>query len=146
MNGYPRDMFDEMDELFTRLFTRMQENAFSDKIPASGYRIVIQSTGYPGSEPGEPAGQPDVVTTPVPEVHRIDNAVKVIVELPGAGQETIHLDLQENRLVIDAEGPSGPYRATADLPPVESGSLQKTFRNSVLEVTFDLPAGPEVPA
>jgi len=139
-------MFDEMDEVFTRLFSRMQETAFADNLPASGYRIVIQSDNYPVPQPSGPAVQPRIATLPEPEVHRIDNEVKVITELPGAGPETIRLDLQGLRLVIVAEGPSEPYRITVDLPPVEAGSMQKTFRNGVLEVTFQILPGLEASA
>jgi HSP20 family molecular chaperone IbpA len=139
MNGYPRDIFDEMDEVFTRLFYRMQENAFPGNLPASGYRIVIRNDDYPVPEPAGPALQAS--TLPEPEVHRIDHEVKVIAELPGAVPESISLDLQGSQLVIAADGPAGPYHTIADLPPVETGSLQKTFRNGVLEVTFHVLPG-----
>ena len=51
--------------------------------------------------------------------------------------EQIHLELQGfSTLIIDAGGIGTPYHTTADLPPVDAGSMQSTFRNGVLEVTF----------
>ena len=37
MNGYPRDMFEEMDEIFDHLFARMQEDFMTGK--SAGFRI-----------------------------------------------------------------------------------------------------------
>ncbi|NMB79120.1 MAG: hypothetical protein GYA23_08510 [Methanomicrobiales archaeon] len=145
MNGYPRDIFDEMDEMMDHLFTQMQGSMLSIDQPATGYRIVIENfgnTGFPGRE--EPVAPSRVSAHPVPEVHRIDDEVKVIAELPGASPESITLDLQGSIIVIDAGGPDMPYHTTAELPAVDPDSLQKTFRNGVLEVT--LHALPEKPA
>jgi HSP20 family molecular chaperone IbpA len=136
MNGYPRDMSDEMDEIFVHLFRRMQETAFSGNVPVSGYRIVVESTGIPGQDPERPVLSTRSMSGPVPEVHRIDGEVKVITELPGAAPESIRLELQGHRLTIDADGPEEPYHATAELPPVDKTSVHHSFRNGVLEVTF----------
>jgi HSP20 family molecular chaperone IbpA len=138
MNGYPRDMFEEMDEMFARLFSQMQQHMLTGNQPLSGYRIVVQNTGYPSAEPDIPSVQPRTTTNPVAEVHRIDDEVKVIAELPGARPESVRLDLQCQRLTIDAGEPDLPYHTTADLPPVDAGSLQQSFRNGVLEVTFQI--------
>ena len=136
MNGYPRDMFDEMDEVFARLFSRMQQEMMAGNEPVSGYRILIEGTGFPPADREVPQVQPRVTTTPVAEVHRIDDEVRVIVELPGARADSIRLDLNNQRLTIDAGEPDMPYHTTADLPPVDPGSMQQSFRNSVLEVTL----------
>lgn len=139
MNGYPRDMFDEMDEIFAHLISRMEHDRLSGEKPVSGYRIVIQSSGYPPEPEGMQAVQPRAIQSPVPEVHRIDNEIKVIAELPGAPAGSVRLGLAGQRLTIEAGTPEMPYHTTADLPPVEAGSMQHTFRNGVLEVTFRVP-------
>ena len=138
MNRYSRDMFEEMDEVFARLFTQMQQEMMTGNPAVSGYRIVIEGHGKPGRETDLPRADPRITNTPVAEVHRIDDEVKVITELPGALVESIHLDIQEKKLTIDAGDAEMPYHTTADLPPVDTGSMQQSFRNGVLEVTFRL--------
>lgn len=142
MKGYSRDMFDEMDEVFDRLFANLHREMMAGTGPVSGYRIVIEGSGFPPGEQELPPAGPRITTTPVAEVHRIDNEVKVIAELPGATEESIHLDIQGNKLIIDAGDPDMPYHTAADLPPVDAGSLQRSFRNGVLEVTFQALADP----
>ena len=138
MNGYPRDMFEEMDEVFARLFSRMQDDMFHGNMPATGYRIVYQSTGLPGTGQGMPAPQVRSDANPVAEVHQLDDEVMVVAELPGAAPESVRLSLTGQRLIIEAGTAEMPYRTTADLPPVESEPVRQSFRNSVLEVTYRL--------
>jgi HSP20 family molecular chaperone IbpA len=138
MNGYPGDMFEEMDTIFDHLFSRMHENFMDGSPQVTGFRIVIDSTMTPGATQESPAVQPRAGLNPAAEVHRLDDEVKVIAELPGAARESIRLDVQGSTLVIDADGPDTPYHTTAGLPSVDTGSMKSTFRNGVLEVTFRL--------
>jgi HSP20 family molecular chaperone IbpA len=64
--------------------------------------------------------------------------VKVITELPGTTMDSIELELEGSTLTIDAEGGSLPYHTHADLPPVDAGSMQTSFKNGVLEVTLKI--------
>ena len=50
--------------------------------------------------------------------------------------DAIELELQGSILTIDADGGSSQYHTHADLPPVDSGSMQTSFKNGVLEVTL----------
>jgi len=136
MNGYPRDMFEEMDEIFNHLFSRMNHDLMNGRPQVFGFRIIIDSGDLhiPVQDNSEIPSR--TATSPVAEVHRIDDEVKVITELPGAAKDSIRLDVQGSVLSIDADGVTSPYHTTADLPPVDTGSMQSTFRNSVLEVTF----------
>jgi HSP20 family molecular chaperone IbpA len=136
MNGYPRDMFDEMDEMFDHLFSRMQENRMTKNSYVSGFRVVFESPDSTVPRNDAPAIQPRDSPNPLAEVHQIDDEIKVIVELPGAAPGSIRLDLQGRTLVIDAGGIDPCYHTTADLPPVDAGSMQSSFRNGVLEVTL----------
>ncbi len=136
MNGYPRDMFEEMDTIFYHLFSRMHEDFMDGSPQVTGFRIVIDSAMAPGAMQESPAHQPRASLNPAAEVHRLDDEVKVIAELPGAARESIRLDVQGSMLIIDADGPDTPYHTAASLPAVDSGSIQSTFRNGVLEVTF----------
>lgn len=136
MNGYPRDLFEEMDEIFDHLFNRMNQDLQNSGSPVSGFRIIIEG-GDPHPHVQDTPGVPlRIAASPVAEVHRLDDEVKVIAELPGAARDNIRLDVQGSVLSIDADGVTTPYHTTANLPPVDTGSMQSTFRNGVLEVTF----------
>lgn len=140
----PQDLFREMDEMFSRLFTRMDRGFAGGDPQVSGYYFVASGRNdYPDIQE-EPGLSDRAAAGPVAEVHRIGNEVKVIVELPGASAESVALDVKEGRLVIDAEGCMNPFHTIADLPPVNAASMHSTFRNGVLEVTFEaLPEHPE---
>jgi len=140
----PQDLFREMDEMFSRLFTRMDRGFAGGNPQVSGYYFVASGgDDYPDMQ--EEPGLPDrAAAGPVAEVHRIGAEVKVIVELPGAPAESIRLDVHDGKLVIDAEGCMNPFHTIADLPPVNAASMYSSFRNGVLEVTFGaLPENPE---
>ena len=77
---------------------------------------------------------------PIPEVHQIENEVMVIAELPGATNDSVHLAVVGNELIIDAEGGARQYHTTAALPPVDPGSMQISIKNGILEVKFRIPA------
>jgi HSP20 family protein len=70
------------------------------------------------------------------EIHRTGDEVKVITELPGMTMDAIELKLLGSTLTIDAKEGSSQYHTHADLPPVDSGSMQVSFKNGVLEVTL----------
>lgn len=139
MQGNPMDLFDEMDEMFARLFSRMDWE-FMDRTPRGhGYRIMVRDNGE-GPEIEEMADDagplPRMTGEPMAEVHRIGKEVKVIADLPGITEEALRLDVKGNTLVIDAGDADHYYHTSAALPPVDTASMQKTLKNGVLEVTF----------
>jgi HSP20 family molecular chaperone IbpA len=144
MQGNPMDLFDEMDELFARLFSRM-DREFLDGIPQGyGYRFMFRDNEK-GFERKEMAGGADplprLTGEPVAEVHCVGNEVKVIADLPGITEETLRLGVKRNTLVIDAGDADHHCHTSAALPPVDTASMHKTLKNGVLEVTFtSLPA------
>jgi HSP20 family molecular chaperone IbpA len=140
MNGYSRDMFNEMDEIFDHLFARMQEDLMTGDPRVSGFSFVLESPQASRSLQGVPSPHSRVSASPVTEVHLLEDEVKVIAELPGAAPEQIRLEVRDSLLVIDAGGIDAPYHTTADLPLVDKDSMQSTFRNGVLEVTFRIPS------
>ena len=146
MNGYPRDMFEEMDEIFSQLVARMEDGFLDGNLNVSAFRIVITGGSSPGFPSDVPAMPDRASASPVAEVHRLEDEVRVIAELPGAGGESIQLKVADRELVIDADGPGTPYHTTAVLPPIDVGSMQSTFRNGVLEVTFHALPDEPVPA
>ncbi len=132
----PLDIFEEMDEMVARLFSRMDRDFTPGSPHLPGYRILIRNGEEPSGTTAGPAMEPGMVREPVAEVHHIGDEVKVITELPGTDSEAIRLGVKGSRLVIDAGDGDHHYRTSADLPPVDATSMQKSFRNGVLEVTF----------
>ena len=130
------DMFAEMDELFGRIFSRM-EREFTAGFPNAGeYETSFDDEAEPaGTRPGSaPVLSPSF--EPLTEVHTIGNEVKVVTELPGAMDDEVRLRVRDNSLIIDAGDGDHHYHTTAALPPVDAASMQRTMKNGILEVTF----------
>lgn len=142
MNDDMQEMIRQMDDMMAQLFGRM-EGAFASGMQpgAVGYHIVIHGGGMPPDGRGPPGIQPRDAEEPVAEVHRIENEVKVIVELPGVTDDALRLDVQDGRLVIDAGDADRHYHTAVELPPVDCALIKKTLKNGVLEVTFAVPNG-----
>ncbi len=136
MTEDPMDMFERMDEMFARLFSRMDREFAAGAPQACGYRIVFRNGGAPPAMEEVPAPLPRAAREHAAEVHRIGDETKVITELPGATDDMIRLDMKGSQLVIDAGDAEHHYHTTADLPPVDAASMQRSFKNGVLEVTF----------
>ena len=132
----PQDMFRDMDELFAHLYARMTRDFGMGGPQAFGYHMIIPLDGESSPIPCSPHEQLRAGFEPAVEVHRIDDEVKVITELPGITRESLHLMIKEDELFIDADAGTRQYHATATLPPVDPDSMQVSFRNGVLEVTF----------
>ena len=135
----PQDIIDQMDAMMARMFVEMSRGTVTGMPPhAMGYRITIKGGGMPrdlSDGSALPARNPG---EPVPEVHQIGNEVKVIVDLPGATDESLRLDVQGDRLIIDAGDADRHYHTSALLPPVDAATMQKSLKNGVLEVTCAL--------
>jgi len=138
----PQDIFDQMDAMMARMFADMSRGTVTGMPPHTmGYRIIIQGGGMP-QDPSDGSAIPARNHgEPVPEVHQIGDEVKVIVELPGVTDESLRLDVQGDRLIIDAGDADRHYHTSAMLPPVNAAPYQKSLKNGVLEVTFTVPEG-----
>jgi HSP20 family molecular chaperone IbpA len=123
----PQDMFRDMDEMFTCLSARMTRDFSGIEPPIFSYSDIPECYGGPSMRAG---------SEPVVEVHRIDEEVKVITELPGVTRDTLHLTVKGNKLFIDADTGTMQYHTSATLPPVETEPLQVSLKNGILEVTF----------
>jgi HSP20 family protein len=129
------DLFEEMDEMFVRLFTRMQGKFLSDFSPTYGYRILFDDGDQLQGIPDDYAPQQGR-EEPVAEVHHIGDEVVVIANLPGITEDLLRLDLRGDTLVIDAGDADRHVCTSAVLPPVEAASMRHSLRNGVLEVRF----------
>ena len=138
----PQDIFDRMDAMMARMFAEMSRGTVTGMPPhAMGYRIIIHGGGMPRDPPDGSAIPARNPGEPVPEVHQIGDEVKVIVELPGVTDESLRLDVQGDRLIIDAGDAERHYHTSATLPPVNAAPCRKSLKNGVLEVTFTIPQG-----
>jgi HSP20 family molecular chaperone IbpA len=134
----PQDMFREMDELFAHLYARMTRDFAAGGTPSFGIHVFMSSGGENISKPYSPHDQLRVHSDPVVEIHRIGDEVKVITELPGTTMDAIELELLGSTLTVVADTGSFQYHTRADVPPVDPGSMQTSFKNGVLEVTLKI--------
>jgi HSP20 family molecular chaperone IbpA len=134
----PQDMFRKMDELFTHLYTRMTRDFAAGEPQVFGYHMIIQQDGETPAMPNSPRDHLRATSEPVVEIHRIGDEVKVVTELPGTTMDAIDLELKGSTLIIDADGGSLQYHTHADVSRVDPGSMQISFKNGVLEVTFKI--------
>jgi HSP20 family molecular chaperone IbpA len=139
MHGEPIDLFEDMDEMFARLFMRIDRNFMNGFPQESGCRIMVRHAAGSRDEMEMADDAAPVSRTqrePVAEVHRIGSEVKVNVELSGLSDEELRLAVKGNILLIDAGDADHHVRTSATLPPVDTASMQSTLKNGVLEVTF----------
>jgi HSP20 family protein len=143
MNGDPMDVFEEMDEVFARIFSRMDREFMVGNPDVFSYRIVIGNDNDPRITREIAAPPSRAARDPVAEVHQVGEETMVITELPGTAEEDIRLAVSGTTLVIDAGDAEHHYHTTAPLPPVDAATMQKSFKNGILEVTFrNLPGSP----
>lgn len=136
MNGDPMDMFEEMDAMVARLFSRMDREFMAGSPQVLGYHIVISNGDVQESVAEVPSLLLRNSREPVAEVHWIGNETKVITELPGVSGDSVRLEVKGSTLVIDAGDAENHYHTTAEVPGVDATSMSHSFRHGVLEVTF----------
>jgi HSP20 family protein len=77
------------------------------------------------------------VREPLVDVFDEKGCIRLIAELPGVNQEEISVDVRGDILNLKAEGKERKYAKEILLPAkVKPESLQKSFRNGVLEITL----------
>jgi len=131
----PMDTFDEMDELFARLFSGMDRWFMAGPQQGNGYRDIIRSDEA-GEGPEETVSVQPADFRPAADVQRIGDEVKVVADLPGITADSLRLGVRNGMLVIDAGDADYHYHTSAELPPVDAASMQYTLKNGVLDVTF----------
>jgi HSP20 family protein len=134
----PQDMFRKMDRLFSHLFAQMTSDFSAGDPRVSSFHLVMPAGEMPSQIPGLHDTLHRRSTRPAVEVHRHGNEVKAVTELPGAAEDGIMLNVQGSALIIDADGGHVQYHTTAPLPPVDPVSMQASFKNGILEVTFKI--------
>jgi HSP20 family protein len=75
------------------------------------------------------------VRQPLVDVFDEQDHVLVIAELPGVGEEQIHIELKGDILILSAENGDRKYYREVILPgDVDASTLQSSYKNGVLEV------------
>jgi HSP20 family molecular chaperone IbpA len=127
-------VWEEMDVLMERL---MEETFAGFPTRNYGIQMAVDGNSHNDSCSCGKSGIPeDIQVEPVTEVHRTPDTLTVVAELPGANEQGITLDLRSDTLVIEADSGDIHYRATADIRNAPVGPMKSSFRNGVLEVTF----------
>lgn len=130
------DMFDQMDEMFARLFSQMSRDMSTSGSKMYGYHIIIDNGSGPGEVTEFQPALPRSAGEPVAEVHHIGDETMVIAELPGITEDSVRLDMKGTTLVIDAGDADNHYHTTAEVPEVDPATMKRSLKNGVLEVTF----------
>ncbi|AGB02649.1 hypothetical protein Metfor_1619 [Methanoregula formicica SMSP] len=130
------DMFDQMDEMFARLFSQMSRDMSTGGPKMYGYHIVIDNSNGEGDVTEFQPALPRSAGEPVAEVHHIGDETMVIAELPGITEESVRLDMKGTTLVIDAGDADNHYHTTAEVTGVDPATMKRSLKNGVLEVTF----------
>jgi HSP20 family molecular chaperone IbpA len=137
----PQDMFRDMDEMFTYMYSQMTRDVSGRDHGFFVYPDILEGEGESSREPCLSHDELRTVSEPAVEVHRIDDEVKVITELAGITRDSIHLTMKGKKLFIDADTGTVKYHTSATLPPVDSDPMQISLKNGVLEVTFAVLTG-----
>jgi len=131
----PMDIFDEMDEMFDRLFLSMRRQAPACPLNGTEYPSgILESDEEAGPVEAYSAGR--LAFEPAADVQRIGNEVKVLADLPGISPDSLRLGVRNGVLIIDGGDADYHYHTSTALPPVDSVSMTHTLKNGVLEVSF----------
>ena len=104
-----------------------------------GERETVKVEPFGNVRPDKKTGEPVVheVREPMVDVFEEDHEVLVVAELPGVGAQDVHLDLNDDILVIAASSGDKKYRKEVLLPESAAGrEMTSKCRNGVLEVRF----------
>jgi len=122
-------------------------NGMSDKAKGVyGFTVKMGLGGIPAVEQfgniRETAKGPVVeeVREPLVDVFDEKDKVLIIAELPGVGENNIHLEVQGDVLTISAENKDRKYSKEVLLPSAVDASTMKTsYKNGILEIVFPKP-------
>jgi HSP20 family protein len=157
-----RDKRNNMDDIFeeiTEMIEHLLESGFNPDTQGMDKPLVWGiSMAQRGNEPprikefgnmnmreflgsmGEP--QPNIRIEPgasksMVDILQADDALHVIIEVPGINKEDIKIDLAGDILNINAQGNDRKYSEQIELPvKVLSDQIKATYKNGVLEVIF----------
>lgn len=104
-----------------------------------GERESVKVEPFGNVRADEKTGKPVVheVREPMVDIFEEDHEILIVAELPGVGANDVHLDLNDDILVIAATSGEKKYRKEVLLPDSAVGrEMTSKCRNGVLEVRF----------
>ncbi len=132
---------DEFEEM-RKTINRMLKDAFEGKLGVFRepfiYGFTTRSRDASRTEGGlRPVESQEVVARdPLSDVILTEDALYVTADLPGIRDEDLTVRVEGRRLIIEAEGERRYYSAI-DLPhDIDPSSVDRTFRNGVLDVAI----------
>lgn len=156
------ETFKEMEEAIAKEFEELSRRAPEDlqreqtlpdgtKVKSFGpfvygYSVTVGPDGKPQVKEfgnfkaetrlGKPHMDVKEEREPLTDVIEADDAVKIIVELPGVEKDDIKLSGTDNKLTISVETPQHKYYKELDLPAkVEVRQAKSNYKNGVLDIT-----------
>jgi HSP20 family protein len=121
-----RDDRDDRDDPFEDLFRQLER--MMNEMMGEG-NVDVEGVSPGGTDFG---GDTHV------DVHRTDDDVRVVADLPGVEKEAIDLTCDGEVLTISAGSGHRDYEERVSLPVrVDEHSATATYNNGVLEVVFD---------
>ena len=131
MNENPHDNFKNLEDVLRHIMEMTEQGGMPPIF--IGMKIFIPGEGrFPGSGPQARGDS----TEPEIEVHKVDDHVKLVTELPGMSPENIHVLFRDDRVFIWARDQERQYRTSAKVPPAQKDSMEIHIRNGILEVSY----------
>lgn len=142
------DWLDDMDNLMRRMqeeMNKMLDDIMGGNSSFKGYSYVKRPGEDPEyrtfgdeSEEGFKRERPRSGTSTHVDVLDDDDVIRIIADLPGVEKEDINLSATESVVSINASRGERSYDEEVQLPTeVDPESASATYKNGVLEVTFD---------
>jgi len=113
------------------------------KLRTTPLKRTEERTSYPGRgfRPGTTARRKDGIKRerPVPREREVDifdeeHYVMAIVEIPGADEKSIKVNLEKDKLAVSADKAGKKYHKEIILPCVPKGKMTRSYKNGILEV------------
>lgn len=100
--------------------------------------IDIKEFGDFPTKPKEKSLKDADIRQPLVELHKGENELRVIAELPGVEEKAINIDVQDKKLIIKARNyiTNKDYYREVELP-YNAYVKRKTYKNGILEIDLE---------
>ncbi len=105
---------------------------FSVKMGLGGKPVIEQFGNIKATEKGAVVAE---VREPIVDIFDEGEKLVIIAELPGVGEEDIHLEVKDDILDLSAEARDRKYRKEVLLPSlIDADSMESLYKNGILEI------------
>ena len=105
---------------------------FSVKMGLGGKPVIEQFGNIKATEKGAVVAE---VREPIVDIFDEGDKLVIIAELPGVEEKDIHLEVEDDILVLSAEANHRKYSKEVLLPsPVDASSMESSYKNGILEI------------